>query len=99
MGDATGSADVAMEDAAAAVPDDRKPGAPNPPEIKEKVNQDLKAQVMEMGFSELRAEKALYKTDNAGLEHAVNWLTEHLEDPNIDLPLRKPAPPAPDKPK
>merc|ERR550532_1041592 len=98
MGDATG-ADVTMEDAAAAVPDDRKPGDPNPPEIKEKVNQDLKAQVMEMGFSELRAEKALYKTDNAGLEHAVNWLGDHGEDADIDLPLLKPAPPPPEKPK
>merc|ERR1740123_1842982 len=97
MGDA--SADVVMEDAAEAVPDDRKPGDPNPPEIKEKVNQDLKNQIMEMGFSELRAEKALYKTDNAGLEHAVNWLSDHAEDADIDLPLLKPAPPPPEKPK
>mmetsp|Transcript_53563 Transcript_53563/g.156129 ORF Transcript_53563/g.156129 Transcript_53563/m.156129 type:complete len:486 (+) Transcript_53563:85-1542(+) len=97
MGDA--NADVAMTDAAEAVPDDRKPGDPNPPEIKEKVNQDLVKQIMEMGFSELRAEKALYKTDNAGLEHAVNWLSDHAEDADIDLPLLKPAPPPPEKPK
>ncbi|CAK9037007.1 unnamed protein product [Durusdinium trenchii] len=38
--------------------DDRKIGDPNPPEIKEKINQDLLKQVMEMGFSEVRAEKA-----------------------------------------
>mmetsp|Transcript_37482 Transcript_37482/g.84508 ORF Transcript_37482/g.84508 Transcript_37482/m.84508 type:complete len:480 (-) Transcript_37482:75-1514(-) len=93
------SADVVMEDAAADVPDDRKPGDPNPPEIKEKVNQDLKSQIMEMGFSELRAEKALFKTDNAGLEHAVNWLSDHAEDADIDLPLLKPPPPPPEKPK
>jgi len=97
MGDA--NADVAMTDAAEAVPDDRKPGDPNPPEIKEKVNQDLVKQIVEMGFSELRAEKALYKTDNAGLEHAVNWLSDHAEDADIDLPLLKPAPPPPEKPK
>merc|ERR1711972_163551 len=82
-----------------APPDDRKPGDPNPPEIKEKVNQDLLKQIVEMGFPEMRAEKALYKTDNAGLEHAVNWLAEHSEDADIDLPLLKPAPPPPEKPK
>lgn len=76
-------------------PDDRKAGEPNPPEIKDKINQDLLKQVMEMGFSELRAEKALYKTDNVGLEYAVNWLAEHAEDADIDLPLRKPAPTKP----
>jgi len=97
MGDA--SADVNMTDATDAAPDDRKPGDPNPPEIKEKVDQDLVKQIMEMGFSELRAEKALYKTDNAGLEHAVNWLSDHAEDADIDLPLLKPGPPPPEKPK
>lgn len=75
--------DVVMMDASADVEmavDDRKVGDPNPPEIKEKINQDLLMQVMEMGFSELRSEKALYKTDNVSLEHAVNWLAEHAED-------------------
>merc|ERR1719277_1177131 len=78
-----------------AVEDTRKPGDPNPPEIKEKINQELLKQVMEMGFSELRAEKALYKTDNASLEHAINWLGDHADDADIDLPLLKPAPPKP----
>mmetsp|Transcript_4577 Transcript_4577/g.12560 ORF Transcript_4577/g.12560 Transcript_4577/m.12560 type:complete len:489 (-) Transcript_4577:34-1500(-) len=97
MGDA--NADVSMMDAAEAPPDDRKEGDPNPPEIKEQVNQELLKQIMEMGFSELRAEKALYKTDNAGLEHAVNWLSDHAEDADIDLPLLKPGPQPPEKPK
>lgn len=101
---ASGSGDVAMADADADVvmadaPDERKVGDPNPPEIKEKVNQDLLKQVMEMGFEEVRSEKALYKTDNAGLEHAVNWLAEHADDADIDLPLLKPAPPPPERPK
>merc|ERR1740121_1000457 len=52
-------------------------------------------EVLEMGFSELRAEKALYNTDNASVVHAVNWLGEHGEDEDIDLPLRKPPPPKP----
>jgi len=94
---ADASADVVMADAEA--PDDRKVGDPNPQEIKDKVNKDLLKEVMEMGFSELRAEKALFKTDNAGLEHAINWLAEHENDEDIDLPLKKPAPEAPPKPK
>mmetsp|Transcript_38841 Transcript_38841/g.119942 ORF Transcript_38841/g.119942 Transcript_38841/m.119942 type:complete len:489 (+) Transcript_38841:103-1569(+) len=96
MGDA--QADVAMGDAEAP-PDERKEGDPNPPEIKEKVNQELLKQLVEMGFSELRSEKALYTVDNASLEHAVNWLSEHAEDADIDLPLLKPKPPPPEKPK
>lgn len=95
-----GSGDVDMPDASADVvmteADERKPGDPNPPEIKEKVNQELVKQLVEeMGFTELRAEKALYKTDNASLEHAVNWLAEHAEDADIDLPLLKPPPEKP----
>lgn len=97
---AAGAGDVAMEDANGDVvmdegPDERKVGDPNPPEIKEKVNQDLCKQVMEMGFSELRAEKALIMTDNQGLEFAVNWLGDHGEDADIDLPLKKPPAPKP----
>ncbi|OLQ05640.1 hypothetical protein AK812_SmicGene11155 [Symbiodinium microadriaticum] len=80
--------------------DDRKIGDPNPPEIKGMINQDLLQQVMEMGFTEVRSEKAmavclgpalqaLYKTDNASLEHAVNWLAEHAEDIAMPLPFFK----------
>ena len=39
---------------------------------------------MEMGFSELRAQKALVKTSNKGIEDAINWLSEHLEDADIE---------------
>lgn len=98
-GDAVmGDGDVVMADAA---PEERGAlGEPNPPEIKEKVNQDLLKQLVEeMGFTELRAEKALYKTDNAGVEHAIGWLGEHGEDADIDLPLPKPRPAPPPKPK
>jgi len=90
------NADVPMPDAP---PDDRKPGDPNPPEIKEKVNRSLVQQIMDMGFSEMKAEKALYKVDNASLEHAMNWLMEHQEDADIELPLPKPAAALPPKPK
>lgn len=89
MGDATEREDVVM-----AVACTGEVGDPNPPEIKEKVDQDKLKQVMEMGFSEVRSEKALFKCDN-NLEYAVNWLGEHAEDADIDLPLAKPPPPKP----
>jgi len=92
--------DVEMEDAADfSAPDERKPGDPNPIEIKEKVNQQFVKEIVDMGFSEMQAEKALYKVDNASVEHAVNWLGEHSGDADFDLPLKKPAPVAPPKPK
>lgn len=91
-----GDGDVVMEE-----PEERGvAGDPNPPEIKEKVNKELLKQLMDdMGFSELRAEKALYKTDGGGIEHAINWLAEHGEDADIDIPLAKPRAAPPPKPK
>jgi len=92
-----GDGDVEMADAE--VVDDRKLGDPNPPEVKEAVTRSLVTEIMEMGFTELRAEKALFKTDNASLEHAMNWLADHAEDADIDLPLPRPGIIAPPKPK
>uniref|UniRef100_A0A7S3AWU9 UBA domain-containing protein n=2 Tax=Haptolina ericina TaxID=156174 RepID=A0A7S3AWU9_9EUKA len=58
-------------------------GPVGPPTVtKESVDQ-----LVEMGFTELRAQKALAKTSNAGLEEAINWLSEHLEDADIDDPM------------
>jgi ubiquitin carboxyl-terminal hydrolase 5/13 len=44
-------------------------------------------QLMGMGFSNLRSTKALIKTGNNGAEVAMNWLFEHMEDPDIDDPI------------
>jgi hypothetical protein len=43
-------------------------------------------QLLDMGFSQLRAEKALVNTSNGNIEAAINWLTAHLEDTDIDEP-------------
>ncbi|KAI5957617.1 ubp14 [Candida theae] len=40
-----------------------------------------------MGFPEPRSIKALYSTGNNDAEAAMNWLFEHMEDPDIDEPL------------
>ena len=50
-------------------------------------SQESVEQLVEMGFTELRAQKALVKTSNAGVEPAINWLAEHLEDADIDEPM------------
>ena len=34
-----------------------------------------------------RAQKALLKTSNAGIESAIGWLTDHLEDADLDDPI------------
>ncbi|KAI8376214.1 uncharacterized protein BYT42DRAFT_573797 [Radiomyces spectabilis] len=44
-------------------------------------------QLMAMGFPENRCKRALMNTGNNGAEIAMNWLFEHMEDPDIDEPL------------
>lgn len=50
-------------------------------------NEDLKNNLMQMGFPENRCIKALYKTGNNSLDEAMNWLFSHMEDADIDEPL------------
>lgn len=42
-----------------------------------------------MGFPQVRCEKALYNTGNSDAEAAMNWLFQHMEDPDIDEPFLK----------
>ncbi len=44
-------------------------------------------QLQAMGFPVIRCQKALLATGNAGPEVAMNWLFEHMDDPDIDNPL------------
>ncbi|KAI5960137.1 ubp14 [Candida pseudojiufengensis] len=43
--------------------------------------------LLAMGFPEPRCIKALYITGNKDPEAAMNWLFEHMEDADIDVPL------------
>ncbi|GAB5587621.1 ubiquitin C-terminal hydrolase Ubp14 [Umbelopsis nana] len=44
-------------------------------------------QLSAMGFPENRCKRALMKTGHSGAEVAMNWLFEHMEDPDIDDPI------------
>lgn len=50
----------------------------------------MKAELEGMGFSSNRAVRALHHSGNSSIEGAINWLTEHEEDKDIDEPLLVP---------
>ncbi|KAL6571229.1 hypothetical protein OROHE_002872 [Orobanche hederae] len=52
------------------------------------VNQQLLAELEDMGFSKERAIRALHFSGNVSLEASANWIVEHENDPDIDqMPL------------
>nr|AAG42755.1 ubiquitin-specific protease 14 [Arabidopsis thaliana] len=50
-------------------------------------NEEIVAQLVSMGFSQLHCQKAAINTSNAGVEEAMNWLLSHMDDPDIDAPI------------
>ncbi|KAF9926454.1 hypothetical protein BGZ67_008096 [Mortierella alpina] len=44
-------------------------------------------QLQMMGFPLIRCQKALSATNNQGSEAAMDWLIQHMEDPDIDDPI------------
>ncbi|KAI1717809.1 ubiquitin carboxyl-terminal hydrolase domain-containing protein [Ditylenchus destructor] len=57
-----------------------QPGEQQLPGEQTTVDDNLVAQVMEMGFDLNAAKQAVVKTKNAGAEVAVNWLMDHLDE-------------------
>jgi ubiquitin carboxyl-terminal hydrolase 5/13 len=53
----------------------------------EEFNQEYIEQLMSMGFSLNRCKRALLASGNNNVEVAMNWIFEHMDDPNIDDPL------------
>ncbi|KAK9236206.1 hypothetical protein V1525DRAFT_363326 [Lipomyces kononenkoae] len=63
---------------------------PESPSTSENVfiaNEAIMAMLGEMGFPSTRCEKALYNTGNSDPDAAMNWLFQHMDDPDIDDPL------------
>jgi ubiquitin carboxyl-terminal hydrolase 5/13 len=54
------------------------------------LNEAVYAQLQEMGFPAPRAEKALRMTGNGSLDEAMQWLFQHMEDEDIDVPYAPP---------
>ncbi|CAA0813891.1 Ubiquitin carboxyl-terminal hydrolase 14, partial [Striga hermonthica] len=52
-------------------------------------NEDIVQQLVAMGFQYNHCLKAAVNTSNSGLEEAMNWLLSHMNDPDIDEPIRK----------
>jgi len=52
------------------------------------VNKEMLADLEAMGFASARATRALHFSGNSTIEGAINWLSEHQEDADIDeMPL------------
>jgi ubiquitin carboxyl-terminal hydrolase 5/13 len=55
------------------------------------LNEEASRQLLEMGFPFTRVEKALRITGNASADTAMQWLFEHMDDPDIDIPYQASA--------
>ncbi|KAI0314538.1 ubiquitin carboxyl-terminal hydrolase 14 [Amylostereum chailletii] len=54
-------------------------------------NEAAMAQLEAMGFPQIRCQKALLATGNSEAEAAMEWLFQHMEDPDIDAPIQLPG--------
>ena len=61
--------------------------APPPPVY----NEDFLNQLEEMGFPVEACKRALYFTENRGLQSASQWLMEHISDADFSMPFVPPG--------
>lgn len=59
--------------------------APAAPEIQ--IDESIVMQLVSMGFDMEGCRKAVYHTKNQGIESAMNWVLEHMGDPDFSAPL------------
>lgn len=50
-------------------------------------DEEALAQLLSMGFPEVRCIKGLFNTGNKNAEDAMNWIFAHMDDSDIDLPF------------
>jgi ubiquitin carboxyl-terminal hydrolase 5/13 len=51
------------------------------------IDEDVVAQLVEMGFQANASRRAVITTGNAGSEAAMEWIMQHLDDPSLNDPL------------
>eukprot|EP00271_Cylindrocystis_brebissonii_P006504 TRINITY_DN19281_c0_g1_i1.p1 TRINITY_DN19281_c0_g1~~TRINITY_DN19281_c0_g1_i1.p1 ORF type:complete len:853 (+),score=178.72 TRINITY_DN19281_c0_g1_i1:93-2651(+) len=62
-------------------------GADAPGPGPEEENPEIVSQLVDMGFPRPRCVRAARNTGNSGVEAAMSWLLEHMEDADIDDPI------------
>ncbi|KAH9525074.1 Ubiquitin carboxyl-terminal hydrolase 5, partial [Bulinus truncatus] len=67
------------------------PAGDSPPEPPMEICEITVGQLADMGFPREGCRKAVFKTKNQGLEAALNWVMEHMSDPDFSDPLEHPA--------
>jgi ubiquitin carboxyl-terminal hydrolase 5/13 len=55
----------------------------------EHADENIVAQLESMGFPKVKCERAAFETKNVGAEEAMNYLFAHMEDPSLEVPLKK----------
>ncbi|KAJ2083687.1 ubiquitin C-terminal hydrolase Ubp14 [Coemansia sp. RSA 988] len=68
------------------LPEDEPVSSPAGEQQEQQVDEEVVVQLESMGFPRVRCVKAIKKTGNCGAEAAMNWIFEHMEDPDIDAP-------------
>lgn len=63
--------------------------APPAPEIQ--IDDSIVGQLVSMGFHKEGCRKAVYHTQNQGVEAAMNWVLEHMDDSDFTEPLSVPG--------
>lgn len=61
-----------------------QPEQPKGRPISSLINQEFASTIQEMGFSKAVAEKSLLYTNNGSVEGAMEWITQHQEDPDFE---------------
>ncbi|KAK3734675.1 hypothetical protein QZH41_009289, partial [Actinostola sp. cb2023] len=54
------------------------------------IDDSIVQQLVDMGFGRQGCRKAAHYTNNQGVEAAMNWVLEHMADPDFNEPLRLP---------
>ncbi|XP_013780596.1 ubiquitin carboxyl-terminal hydrolase 5-like isoform X1 [Limulus polyphemus] len=60
---------------------------PDPKPDEPEFDHAVLTQLFDMGFPQEACKKALYNTENEGIEAAMNWIMEHMNDPDFADPF------------